>query len=373
MIVNNKNIIAVRKKDIRLASQAFGELMGITECLLNDDAKANPMAYQKLSAIELEMCSMSKIKEACQDSPFDADEVRLVSGQKFPDIIANTYYGVEVKSTKANHWTSTGSSIMESTRDINVEDIFLLFGKMGGECPQFRCRPYEDVLYDIAVTHSPRYLIDMGLAKDETIFAKMGTTYDTFRKSDDSIDKVRAYYRQKAIKAHKLEMPWWITSDNVDTGKSFNIQLWNTLGSDEKRRLQAMCMILFPEALNPGRDSSKYNQTSLWLCSYNQVVMPNIRDLYSAGGKIKAVNGKKLTKPLPQVFNHIVQYAGMIKDILTSPTPEMSKMIEEYNPALLTAPTLYEGWLKICMAYADIAKVPLLEWINNKPIFTFSN
>ncbi len=371
--MNETNIIAVRKKNIQLASQAFAELMAITERILNDDAKANPETYRKLSASDLEAHSMCKIKEACHNSPFDANDVRLVSGQRFPDIIANTYYGIEVKSTKTNHWTSTGSSIMESTRDANVEDIYMLFGKMGGDCPQFKCRPYEDVLYDIAVTHSPRYLIDMGISKEETIFAKMDTTYDDFRKDEDSIGKVRRYYYQKAIKTNKQEMPWWITFDNVDVGKSFNVRLWNTLDMEEKRRLQAMCMVLFPEALNPKRDNSKYNQTSLWLCSYNQVVMPNIRDLYSAGGKIKAVNGKLLDIPVAQVFNQIVAYSDIIREMLEAPSTELLQMIADYNPILLQAHTLYEGWLAICLKYAADAEVSLKDWIDNKPTFTFTN
>lgn len=70
----------------------------------------------------------------------------------------------------------------------------MLFGKLGGS-PEFRCRPYEECLYDITVTHSPRYLIDMDIDKDNTIFAKMHTTYNKLRTSDDSIAQVRKYYR----------------------------------------------------------------------------------------------------------------------------------------------------------------------------------
>ena len=64
-------------------------------------------------------------------------------------------------------------------------------------------------------------------------------------------------------------------------------------------------MILFPEALNPAHSMTKYNNTTLWLCSYNQVVNPNIRDLYSAGGKITHVNGERLENPVAQVFRDI--------------------------------------------------------------------
>ena len=332
------------------------------------------MCIRDRTSSTLEPCAVEKIKLACTNSPFDADEVLLISGQRFPDIVAEKYYGIEVKSTKENHWTSTGSSIIETTRVKSVEDIYMLFGKLGGEIPQFRCRPYQDVLYDIAVTHSPRYLIDMELAENETIFSKMGVTYDDFRKMPDSISKVRSYYQERAKKQNRQEMPWWITSDNVETGHSFTIKLWNSLGLSERRSLQAKCMILFPEALNPARSKTKYNNTTLWLCSYNQVVNPNIRDLYSAGGMITKVNDKSLDSPVAQVFNIIVDYADDIRSILENPTSDMYLMIREFNPALLAHGDngMYEAWLKTCCKFADEYKVPLREWIDTKPVFTFS-
>lgn len=149
--------------------------------LLNDDARINPSIYKSYSSTELEECSVKKIRLACIDSPFDANEVKLISGQRFPDIIAEKYYGIEVKMTKKDHWTSVGGSIVESTRDKYVEDIYVLFAKMGGLYPEFLCRPYQEVMSDITVTHSPRYLIDMKLDKGRTIFDKMNLSYDELR------------------------------------------------------------------------------------------------------------------------------------------------------------------------------------------------
>ena len=248
----------------------------------------------------------------------------------------------------------------------------MLFGKLGGEIPQFRCRPYQDVLCDIAVTHSPRYLINMELGENETIFSKMRTTYDEFRTSPDSIAMARHYYRERAKQQNRQEMPWWITSDNIENAHSFNIKLWNSLEIWEKRELQTKCMILFPEALNPARNMSKYNNTTLWLCSYNQIVNPNIRDLYSAGGKITHVDGKRLNKPVAQVFNIIVEYSDDIKALLQHPSAELLMMIEDFNPILLKQRDMYEAWLTICCDFAEENGVPLREWIKEKPTFMFS-
>lgn len=253
--MEENNIIAIRKIDNERANDAFSYLMIKTENILNDKAKTNIKFYKSLSSSELERESFEEIKNACKDTPFDPKNVELVSGQKFPDIIAEQYYGVEVKSTKYDHWTSTGSSIIESTRDENVENIYMLFGKLGGEHAEFKCRPYQDVLSEITVTHSPRYLINMGLKPGETIFDKMNIPYDKLRTSENSISQVREYYRKKANKND--QMPWWI-SDNDSEPINMNLRLWATLPESENLIITAQMAILFPEIMNPSSKKEKY-------------------------------------------------------------------------------------------------------------------
>lgn len=107
--------------------------------------------------------------------------IELIGGQKFPDIVANKYYGIEVKTTTQNHWKTTGNSVLEGTRVDDVERIYMLFAKLASPI-EFRCRPYEEVLSEVVVTHSPRYLIDMNLKVGNTIFDKIKMPYDTLRK-----------------------------------------------------------------------------------------------------------------------------------------------------------------------------------------------
>ena len=100
------------------------------------------------------------------------NSIKLVGGQKFPDIVAKKYYGIEVKTTTQNHWKTTGNSVLESSRVKDVERIFMLFAKLASPI-EFRCRPYEECLAEVVVTHSPRYLIDMNLELGKTIFDKI--------------------------------------------------------------------------------------------------------------------------------------------------------------------------------------------------------
>lgn len=369
---HNENIIAIRKKSSSNARSEFAELMARTEAVMNAEAKKKAEVYKKLSPSAIETVSVEAIREACVNSPFDANEVKLVSGHRFPDIIANDYYGVEVKSTKSNHWTSTGSSIVESTRIESVEDIYMLFGKLGGDVPEFKCRPYGDVLYDIAVTHSPRYLINMELGKNETIFSKMNTTYDQFRILSDPIASVRKYYKEHPKGKTGQSMPWWITSDNVDKPHSFNIQMWSSLSSEEQKILLADCFILFPCVINPVSSPVKYTQITLWLCSYNQVLVPNVRDLFTAGGRITHVNGEALKNPIPHVFAKVIEHSQLIKDILDNADAEMRLLITEYNPGINVKSGLFDGWFMQVEKIAKKYDVPIRQWINNPPRFSFS-
>lgn len=369
----DEKIISINKREINSVNKAFAEFMALSEQEFNIRSRQHPQLYKGLTPSKLEEVTRDLLKDVAPMTPFKPEDISLVSGHRFPDIMASDFCGVEVKSTKDDKWTSVGSSILESTRNLTVENIYMLFGKLGGNPPEFKLKPYQECLSEIAVTHSPRYLIDMELTENETIFYKMGTTYDELRTSPEVIDIVRCYYRNKAKKENKLEMPWWITADNIDTSKPFNITLWNTLSDEVKDDLQTKFMILFPEALNPARSQTKYNQTTLWLCSYNQVIVPNIRDFYSAGGQITHVNGERISPHAPQVFARIVKFSNRIKKALDDPTKELIMLIKDYNPQLLHNGNLYNNWLNICLQYAEIEKVPLEDWISNKPTFTFSN
>lgn len=70
------------------------------ESYLNEKAAAIPGTYCDCKSKELENVVVNVMKELCGRTPFRAEEIRLVSAQYFPDIIAEKYYGVEVKSTK---------------------------------------------------------------------------------------------------------------------------------------------------------------------------------------------------------------------------------------------------------------------------------
>lgn len=356
--MNQNNIISIRKHDITLANEAFADFMSKVEMELNARASSKPSYFHSLSPSQLEVVSIKCMKEIAPATPFRADEIKLVSGMSFPDIISETFYGVEVKSTQSNHWKSTGSSIIETTRNKNVESIYMLFGKLGGQ-PRFRCRPYEDCLYDITVTHSPRYLIDMNTKKDKTIFAKMHTTYNELRTSKDSIAQVRKYYRDLIKKEKKNEMPWWL-DEIEENSNNLIIRHITAITSQERHKIMAQLYLLFPECMIGG----KYMEPAMWLVAYHKIVSHNMRDYFSAGGKARYLNGKKLPDPVPAIVKRFLDFAPIIKK-------EINQMISEidiFNPALLTKGDLYFNWVNqvndlLVKKYGSI--VHFKDWVLN--------
>ncbi len=280
--------------------EEFRKLMENTDQLLNHDALERPEYYASRGGNPLEDDVKDALDQCAKGTPF-AGTIEKVSGQKFPDIVAAKFYGVEVKSTKENHWTSTGSSILETTRVDGVERIFMTFGKLGGRPIEFLSKPYEECLYGIAVTHMPRYLIDMRLHKGETIFDKIGIPYNELRTMENPVAPVARYYRQQLKPGESL---WW-TGDSSDETVSATIRLWKNLEKDQKRFLTVYGCVNFPEVF--GGDYDRY---ALWLTSQG-IVDPHIRDQFSAGGQEEMVLSSGDIVKFPAVYRRLKENAEL--------------------------------------------------------------
>lgn len=285
---------------------SFKELMCKTDIFLNDSVKDNYQYYKKRSATQLEDDIKDALDECAKGTPFQGT-VEKISGMKFPDIIIGDpkIFGVEVKSTKKDHWVTTGSSILESTRVNTVERIYLTFCKMGGNI-QFISRPYEECLYSIGVTHMPRYKIDMRLEKGNSIFDKMRIPYDTLRKMDNPVPLVANFLRSQLKKGERL---WWADDDTMEEEVSYKIRTWDNLTNEEQVECVIYSIVNFPEIFN-----SDFENCSLWLASQG-IVNSHLRDSFSSGGQIDLnVNGFNLK--LPGIYRRLRDHKDKIINLL---------------------------------------------------------
>lgn len=291
----------------------FSSLVDKATMCLNKDAQCNMGYFLTRNAQKLEDDVLNALNVSAKGTVFE-DSIVKVSGQRFPDIVAGKYFGVEVKSSKDVNWITLGGSINESTRIEDVERIFLTFGKLVAPV-EFKSRPYEECLSEVVVTHYPRYKIDMSLKNGETIFDKMNISYDELRKKENPISDVIRYYKQNLKKGERL---WWMddhdeqSSERVDTS-SAKVRLWKTLEQNEKQKLIVCGYAFFPEILGSNQD--KYDNLSLWLVSKYGIVSTSMRDTFSAGGKVyMTVNGisQLVSRSVYNLFDNFQQIKEQI-------------------------------------------------------------
>jgi len=313
---------------------------------LNNDASKRPAYYLKRNAQLLEDDVKNYLDIVAKGTNFEGT-IEKVGGQRFPDIVAGKYYGIEVKSSKNENWITVGGSVNESTRVGNIERIFLLFGKLTPPI-EFRSRPYEECLSDVVVTHYPRYKIDMKLDDSQTIFAKMKTTYDDLRLSEDPVGKIIDYYKSQLDEGESL---WWA---GKETGKkhidpySMKIRLLKTLSPDERNKLRAEGLAFFPELL--GNSNEKYERFSLWLAANYGVISSSLRDMFSAGGQgILDINGTNIR--VPRVIVNINEDRDIIKQTILNADDRILR--GTWNVEKVNNDRRMEQWMEICAAYND--------------------
>lgn len=326
----------------------FVRFMTATTNELKKSADTLRVDFSKCQGEKLENVVLNHMKELAINFNFNPKYIIHTEKQHFPDIVSENYFGVEVKATKEKTWSSTGSSITESLREDCVKKVFLLFGRLSIPEVEFRCKPYEDCMYDISVTHNPRYLINMDLDNtDKTIFDKLGVPYDDFRLNNNRINIIRDYYRNK-YRGNEKEMPWWIDEEtnNVIVQDTGSIRLYSSVTKNEKDYLKWMGFILFPEIL-----SSDYSRLALWLCSRYSIVNPNIRDMYSAGGQMNIyINGKLHKKSAAKSISNLLMSIDKIRDIFLKGIG-ISEEISYYSSYSSMELTPYVAWKRHINSY----------------------
>ena len=322
----------------------FKDLMRKTDSLLNEDAKIREEYYIKRNGKPLEEDVRDALEQAAEGTDFQGT-IELVSGAHFPDIVANKLFGVEVKSTIKNHWSSTGSSILESTRNQNVERIYMTFGKLCRPVA-FLSKPYEECLSEIVVTHYPRYRIDMKLKEEgkTTIFDKMGIEYDAIRKMDNPVPVVAQYYKNHL---HEGESLWW-APDEEDNPTPMTARLWASLSPREKVALSVEGCVLFPELFQK-TSNTKYSRYALWLATRKGVINTNVRDSFSAGGQKEMLTSEGLIVKMPAVFKRVQDNRNVIYKTLYS---EDEKTLVEYWGADVKPDRIHQ-WIQLVAVNAS--------------------
>lgn len=284
------------------------------------------------SESEFEQLVCDRMSQAAEGTVFSG-HIKKAKPYEFPDIIAKKYFGAEVKITIGNKWTTIGNSVRESSRVEGVERIYLFFGKFGGRL-DIKYRLCEECLVDVAVTHYPRYRIDMELAAGKSIFDKLKIPYDKLRK--DPLPSIRQYYKKNLKEGEDL---WWLDNQTEEKSVSPVIRQFSKLDALKQKQIKVEAMILFPEIF--GDSTFKFQRIPSYLIKKHNAVSANVRDIFTAGG-VDELTIKRKTVQIPRIFCWLHQYAN---DTYRSIDKIDETLLKDYWSTLITSKPRIQQWL----------------------------
>ncbi len=254
---------------------------------------------------DFEVCVVEAVEAVLAKSELVARVHYTPGGHAFPDIViefdCSSRYGIEVKSSTSKtsrNWKINGNSVLGSTKE-DVADTYIVFGKTALGNQGFRYKRYEDAIANVAVTHSPRYAIDMDLEPNDTFFAKSGLKYRQITESDDPIGLITTYFKSQGQHA------WWLSESTPAA-----IRMLSDLTAAEQASLLGYCFAHFPEVFS--NSSQKFRRCAMWLVAERSVVSASLRDSFTAGGKVDIPLYGANYKNLPHIFANLRNYRSEI-------------------------------------------------------------
>ena len=271
----------------------------------------------------------------------------------FPDVKVNGF-GVEVKFSRRDRWRTVGNSIFEHMKDPSVNDIYVLFGKIGGE-PEVRWSPYEECIAHVRVSNAPRFVVD--LSDDHSnLFQQLPVSYNEFSalSEDDKMQYVRKYAATRLERGERL---WWLYPSH---SLPIRVRIYMNLAQDEKKQLRAESAILCPQICGSSHAKNKYTDAALYLLTYHGVFCPQARDLFSAGSVALLDDSKRGGK-------YIERALLGIEDLMlnASETLEDALFVEYWGEHCPQSRRI-SRWLELADNYAT-------EWCPSKVLFLNCN
>lgn len=256
-------------------------------------------------------------------------KIQYISGHKFPDIVARINekqaLGIEVKtlSLRNDSWKVMGGSIMESTRIPDVSRIQVFCAKQNPF--QIKYRPFEECVSSVAVTHSPRYMLDMDLSGKDSLFNKINKSYDSIRQMQNPFDAFKSYLIESKKKekdsGNDENSLWWYSPETQEVSAqdideqlfaedliNSKIHFWCDLTLKEKDHYKAEMIVKSPRVI-----IGDYNNACKWLLKCKGIINPSFRDTFSAGGK-EYLFGVKV----PKIIANIDKWKSEIVDVLNA-------------------------------------------------------
>lgn len=186
---------------------------------------------------------------------------------------------------------------------------------------EIKYRPFEDCVEDVAVTHSPRYMLDMDVAQNNSLFKKLGKSYDEIRRMTNPFDAFKSYMLES--KRNRKEDGddsglWWFSPSASEYSKqdlaeekfasnlvNVRLKFWKDLLPEIKESIKVEMLVASPSIVE-----GKYEYACQWLLQQKGVICPSFRDNFSAGGQV-VVYGVRVPKIIGKIFDWKKEIATM--------------------------------------------------------------
>ncbi len=306
-----------------MTSVEFGLLVEKV-CLRLKDISCNEPQYiaSCKSGDDFELCVVRAVNDVLNTENIDAIVHHTPGSHAFPDIVVEfpgeENYGIEVKSSSSKtskNWKINGNSVLGGTRK-KVLDTYIIFGKTALGHQAFRFRRYEDAIANVAVTHSPRYFIDMEVSEEETFFAKSGLSYKQISEAAEPIQLITSYFKAQGQRA------WWLAESTPAA-----IRMFSDISAREQNEIIAYCLVHFPEVFSHSRQ--KFSRSAMWMATDQGVLSSSLRDNFTAGGRCHVRLNDKTYVNLPHVFDTLHEHRrAFIRELEDTP---VEKLKEDWN------------------------------------------
>lgn len=254
---------------------SFENILTTVSKRLTDEVRASN-THHKPSLFE------NRVRQIFEEElAFTSENMAGNINQGFPDIVIGKF-GAEVKATESDSWRCIANSVSEGQRALDVEHIYVIYGKMGG-IPEVKWAGYGESIVHVRTSHVPRFEIEID--SDRSLFKQIGITYEEFRELPmaEKMPFIRTYARGRLKPGERL---WWLENKEIDEqthSLSLEVKVYMDLPSEQKKQLRAEAALMCPQIVGGSRQRRKYVDAVMYLMTYRGVLCPQARDLFSAG------------------------------------------------------------------------------------------
>lgn len=301
------------------------------------------------SSAEFESRVREVLAEVTSEQGFKID--MAPPAQEFPDIVIEPY-GIEVKYSIKDTWRSIANSIFEGRRNESAREVYLLFGKAGGN-QEVRWNRYEDCVMHVRTSHVPRFEVEIDTEKP--LFSQFGVSYEEFRhlSNEDKMPFIREYARGRMKPGERL---WWIEDNDSPHTLPLEVKLYTKLSSREKLKYRAEAALLCPQIVKGSRARGKYDDATMYLLTYHGILCNQARDLFTAGSVAmrsdQTRGGNYLQRALEDIETLISDAAEYLEP----------KLFVEYWGIDIPSQDRIPYWLNLLDEYAD-------GWVPSQELF----